>query len=126
LTVHPFTLGLQGPFAIKFCKLLLTNVHRLMLPFLLGAPVVGRTSCHSFAWAGGVISTQDAANFSLGRPQWAEARRTSRSYLCPPEGYSQSSWRASPVIGVRGKPPMSAASGMALIEGGPGDSLVPF
>ena len=31
-----------------------------------------------------------------------------------------------PVNGVRGKPPMSARSAKALIEGGPGDSLVTF
>ena len=33
-------------------------------------------SCHGYARAGGEISTQNAANFGLGRPQWAEARRT--------------------------------------------------
>ena len=46
--------------------------------------------------------------------------------FCPPDECSQENRRASPVNGVRGKPPMSAASGMALIEGGPGDSLVTF
>ena len=32
-------------------------------------------SCHSYARVGGVLSTQNAANFSLGRPLWAGARR---------------------------------------------------
>ena len=125
MTVHLSIIGPQGPFPSKICKLLLANVHRLVLPFLLGAPVVGRTSCHSYARVGGVISTQDAANFSLGRPQWAGARRTVRPDFAR-RTQVPISRRASPVIGVRGKPPMSAASGMALIEGGPGDSLVTF
>ncbi len=45
-------------------------------------------SCQGFARAGGVISTQDAANSSLGRPQWAGARRTKQSCLCPPDSIS--------------------------------------
>ena len=33
--------GPPGPFAIKICKLLLANVHRLVRPYLFGAAVVG-------------------------------------------------------------------------------------
>ena len=52
-----------GPFAIKICKFLLANVHRLLRPYLFGAAVVGRTSCHSYARVGGVISTAHLSNF---------------------------------------------------------------
>ena len=52
-----------GPFAIKICKFLLANVHRLLHPYLLGAVVVGRTSCHGFASVGSVISTHLSTKF---------------------------------------------------------------
>ena len=40
-----------------------SNVHRLGPAYLLGAVVVGRTSCHGFARVGGVISTAYLSNF---------------------------------------------------------------
>ena len=63
--MHPSTLGPQGPFSIKICKLLLTNAHRLVHPYLLSAAVVGQTNCHGFARVGGVRTAQYFSNFTL-------------------------------------------------------------
>ena len=52
-----------GPCTIKICKLLLSIVHRLVPAYLLGAAVVGRTSCHGSARAGGVRTAQRFSNF---------------------------------------------------------------
>ena len=74
-------LGPQGPFSIKICERLLLSYTAWCVPTCLvrrwsykGAQQL--LSCHGYARAGGEISTQNAANFGLGRPQWAEARRT--------------------------------------------------
>ncbi len=81
MIVRLSTLGPQGPFSIKICERLLLSYTAWCLPTCLvrrwsykGAQQL--PSCHGYARAGGEISTQNAANFGLGRPQWAEARRT--------------------------------------------------
>ena len=124
MTVRLSTLGPQGPFSIKICERLLLSYTAWCLPTCLvrrwsykGAQQL--PSCHGYARPGGEISTQNAANFGLGRPQWAEARRTQGLVFGAAGRKCQSSRRASPVIGVRGKPPMSARCAKALIEGGP-------
>ena len=73
-------LGPQGPFSIKICERLLLSYTAWCVPTCL---VRRWSSCRQllpsrpgFARVGGAISTQSGTDFSLGRPQWAEARRT--------------------------------------------------
>ena len=120
-------LGPLGPIAIKICKLLPSIVHRLVRPYLFGAAVIVYTAqlpqlCQTRRCHFNPMSPK----FLPCRPQWAEARRTQGLVFGAAGRKCQSSRRASPVIGVRGKPPMSARWAKALIEGGPGDSLVTF
>ena len=79
MTVHLSIIGPQGPFSIKFCKLLLANVHRLVPAYLFGAAVVSRTSCHSYARVGGVILTAYLPNFNPVGTSVPEARRVFHS-----------------------------------------------
>ena len=65
-------------------------------------------SRHSFTALGGILSAQNAANFSLGRPQWAGARRRQGLVFGAAGRKCLYSRRASPVNGVRGKATMSA------------------
>ena len=108
MTVHPSNLGPQGPFSIKICERLLLSYTAWCLPTCLvrrwsykGAQQL--PSCHGYARAGGEISTQNAANFGLGRPQWAEARRTQGLVFGAAGRKCLYSRRASPVNGGPGK-----------------------
>ena len=65
-----------------------SNIHRLVPAYLFGAAVVGRTSCHSFVWVGGVLSAQYPPDFTQVGACVPGARRTSRSCLCPPDSIS--------------------------------------
>ncbi len=68
-----------GAFFQQNCKLLLANVHRLVPAYLFGAAVVSRTSCHSYARVGGVISTAYLPNFNPVGASVPEARRVFHS-----------------------------------------------
>ena len=101
MTVRLSTLGPQGPFSIKICERLLLSYTAWCLPTCLvrrwsykGAQQL--PSCHGYARPGGEISTQNAANFGLGRPQWAEARRTQGLVFGAAGRKCLSSRRASP------------------------------
>ena len=101
MTVRLSTLGPQGPFSIKICERLLLSYTAWCLPTCLvrrwsykGAQQL--PSCHGYAGPGGEISTQNAANFGLGRPQWAEARRTQGLVFGAAGRKCLSSRRASP------------------------------
>ena len=65
-----------------------SNIHRLVRPYLLGAAVVGRTSCHGFAGVGGVLSAQYPPNLAQVGACVPGSRRTRRSCLCPPGSIS--------------------------------------
>ena len=128
--LFPFYSRALGPFAIKICEGLLLLYTAWCLPTCL----VRRSSdkCPATAQLPWLCQSRrcpysaDTLKFltrqaPVGRGKWYH-----RTCLCPPGGHNQSSSQASPVNGVRGKPPMSARCAKALIEGGPGDSLVTF
>ncbi len=114
-----------GPFAIKICEGLLLSYTAWCLPTCLVRPSsIARLP--RFCQSRRCTYSADTLKFltrqaPVGRGKWYH-----RTCLCPPGGHNQSSSQASPVNGIRGKPPMSARCAKALIEGGPGDSLVTF
>ena len=90
-----------GAFCHQNLIVLSPNAHRLLHPYPLGAAVVGRTSYHSFARVGGVLPTYHVLYFAYIGPK-ARGKRYHRTTFCPPGGYNQSLWRASPVKGGLG------------------------
>ena len=124
MIVRLSTLGPQGPFSIKICERLLLSYTAWCLPTCLvrrwsykGAQQL--PSCHGYARAGGEISTQNAANFGLGRPQWAEARRTQGLVFGAAGRKCLSCRSASPVAGGLGAMTVSARSAKALTGSSP-------
>ena len=63
--------------------------HRLLHPFLFGAAVVGRTSCHGFARVGGARTTQTRSNFIPGRGPCPRGKKHSPSWFYPPDETTQ-------------------------------------
>ena len=148
MTVRSSILGPQGPFAIKIWRHLYSNAHRLVPAYLFGAAVVASRqlpSCHGYAGVGGARTTRTLNRGPRQSPAkrvwwgeeeqgsgmtdahtWASGIKRTLRRRCPPDESAQENRSASPVTGVRGKPPMSARRAKALIEGGPGGSLVTF
>ena len=99
-----------GAFCHQNLNVLCSNVHRLVPAYLLGAAVVGRadsaprlrTSCHSYARAGGVIPTHISSNFVPGRGLCPRGKKDQTVLSLPAGRNCQKSWRASPVNGGLG------------------------
>ena len=68
----------------------------------------------------------DTLNFHPAGPSGPRQEGRKVLFSEPPDASAYLPGGRPPVNGVRGKPPMSARCAKALIEGGPGDSLVTF
>ena len=73
------------------------------------------------ARVGGVHTAQRPTNFRPERAQWPGGKKEMVDHILPAGRDCPSPRKASPVNGVRGKPPVSTRCAKVLTEGGPGD-----
>ena len=102
MTVHSPIPGPQGPFAIKICRCVLSNVHPPPASLPVGCGGGERTSCHSFARVGGVRTTQTRPNFTPGRGPCPQGKKHSPSWFYPPDETTQKTEGRPPVNGGLG------------------------